>query len=96
MFRKLIAIALALMINAAVLVWFPAWSANSGATADPAGKVLTLPTITVQPTRAQIDALRRERMSPATSSLVPADAGMRTLVMPFYSFAPAGATESVG
>ncbi|HJP97685.1 MAG TPA: hypothetical protein VJ862_03890 [Rhodanobacteraceae bacterium] len=96
MFRKLIAIVLAVLINCAVLAWFHAWSANAIVNAEPAstGVVLTLPTINVRPTRAQLDALRRERVSPVTSSLVPADAGMRMLVMPFYSFAEADATAS--
>lgn len=91
MFRKLIAIVLALLINCAVLAWFHAWSTNVVATAAPAstqvGKVLTLPGITVRPTRAQMDALRRERAPSGSARIAPAGGGMQALVMPFYSFA---------
>lgn len=91
MFRKLIAIVLALLINCAVLVWFHAWSANVVAAAAPAstqvGKVLTLPRITVRPTRAQMDALRRERAPAGSARIAPAGGGMQALAMPFYSYA---------
>jgi len=99
MFRKLIAIAMALLINVVVLAWFHAWSANIVATAEPAttGRVPTLPTIQVRPTRAQLDALRRERVVlPVTSGVAPAEIGMGALVMPFYSFAGADAAERAG
>ena len=91
MFRKLIAIVLALLINCAVLAWFHAWSTTAVATTLPTsthvGKVLTLPRITVRPTRAQMDALRRERAPSGSAGIAPAGGGMQALVMPFYSFA---------
>jgi hypothetical protein len=91
MFRKLIAIVLALLINCAVLAWFHTWSATAVATTVPAstqvGKVLTLPRITVRPTHAQMDALRRERAPSGSAAIAPAGEGMQALVMPFYSFA---------
>ena len=91
MFRKLIAIVLALLINCVVLAWFHAWSTNAVATAAPTatqvGKVLTLPRITVRPTHAQLEALRRERAPSGSARIAPAGGGMQALVMPFYSFA---------
>ena len=99
MFRKFIAIVLALLINCAVLAWFHAWSTNAVATTAPAaaqvGKVLTLPRITVRPTPEQMEALRRERAPSGSARIAPAGGGMQALVMPFYSFAQADPTGSV-
>ncbi len=66
MFRKLIAIVVAVLINCAVLVWFHAWTsamvANASPLPEPARKVLMLPTINVYPSAGQLRALRRERL----------------------------------
>jgi len=100
MIRKLVAIVLSVAINCAVLVWFHAWSTAAVAQVlPPAGtqKAVVLPTITVRPTRAQIDALRREARQPSTSSVTPAGGvGMQALVMPYYSFADEPAAADAG
>lgn len=62
MMRKLIAIAIALALNAIVLTGFYVWSTDAVARAAPSqseGTVRTLPEVTVRPTRAQIELLRR-------------------------------------
>jgi hypothetical protein len=96
--RKLVAIVAAILINVAVLAWFHSWSTAvlaNAARSQHTDQVLVLPTVTVRPSRAQIEMLRRER-KPATSRVAPSgDGGIRALVMPFYSFAHADATESV-
>jgi hypothetical protein len=93
--RKLVAIVAAILINVAVLTWFHNWSSAVIANASPSqhtDQVVVLPTVTVRPSRAQIEMLRRERR-PVTSSVAPSGDGIRALVMPFYSFAQADATE---
>ncbi|HVU82312.1 MAG TPA: hypothetical protein VHD89_09950 [Rhodanobacteraceae bacterium] len=90
MIRKLIAIAAAIAINCAVLVWFHAWSSAAVASAAAASArmptVVTLPVINVHPSAEQ---LHRLRAAPRTSG--PARAGLggdiACLVMPYYSFA---------
>ncbi|HVX04062.1 MAG TPA: hypothetical protein VHA71_02965 [Rhodanobacteraceae bacterium] len=91
MIRKLIAIAAAIAINCAVLVWFHAWSSAAVASAAAASArmptVVTLPVINVHPSAEQ---LRQLRAAPGTSG--PARAGLggaaaACLVMPYYSFA---------
>lgn len=91
MIRKLIAIILAVLINAAVLVWFHTWSTTAMASAAPSprtDKALVLPTITVYPTRAQLESLGRHP-APATTSVGESSGtgDAQTLVMPYYSFA---------
>ncbi|MGH8191226.1 MAG: hypothetical protein ACREP2_07240 [Rhodanobacteraceae bacterium] len=61
--QKLVAITAAILINCAVLAWFHAQGAAVVANATPAPRaeaVLTLPTVTVYPTRAQIESLHRD------------------------------------
>ncbi len=100
MIRKLVAIVLSIAINCAVLAWFHAWSTAAVAKVpSPPGsqKVWVLPAITVRPTRAQVEALRREAPRPGTSSVMPSgDAGVQALVMPYYSFADEPAAADAG
>lgn len=96
MIRKLIAIILAVAINCGVLATLNHLSTVSVASAASpsthAQKIVTLPTITVTPTRAQMDQLQRapaKHAPAAASSATPpaGDVGMQALVMPYYSFA---------
>jgi hypothetical protein len=89
MIRKLIAIAAAIAINCAVLVWFHAWSSAAVASAAAASArmptVVTLPVINVHPNAEQLRQLRAKPVSgPARASL---GGGAACLVMPYYSFA---------
>jgi hypothetical protein len=99
MLRKLIAIVLSIAINCAVLAWFHAWSTAAVAEVAPppaSRKVLVLPGITVRPTRAQLEALRRE-VPQATGSVAPSgDAGVQAPAMPYYSFADDPAAADAG
>jgi hypothetical protein len=103
MIRKLIAIILAIAINCGVLATLNHLStvsvASAAAPSTHVQKIVTLPTIRVTPTRAQMEQLRRTpaaRRPAAASSVTPATGGvgMQALVMPYYSFADAsGARE---
>lgn len=65
--QKFIAIVAAVLINCAALAWFNAVGAQAVASAAPAGAdkaVVTLPAITVRPTRAQLEMLRNEIIPP--------------------------------
>ncbi|MBS0381901.1 MAG: hypothetical protein JSR56_05665 [Proteobacteria bacterium] len=65
--QKLIAIVAAILINCAALAWFNAVGAHAVASATPASAdpaVVTLPTTTVRPTRAQLEMLRKELIPP--------------------------------
>lgn len=92
--RKSIAIVAAVAINLLALASFHAWSVGAMASAasasqpDPASVLITLPTITVRPTAAQMRALRHG-VRPKQASVVAATVtgGMQALVMPYYSFA---------
>jgi hypothetical protein len=69
MLRQLIAVVLAVLINCAVLASFYPWRTAAIAHVVPtesAGSVVTLPTITVRPTRAQVEMLRRMAASTGT------------------------------
>ena len=88
MIRKFIAIAAAIAINCAVLAWFHAWGAAAVAKVDPpvnTQKILTLPTLHVYPSAAQ---LRELRQTSARATPEQANAGgIACLAMPYYSFA---------
>ncbi|HEX7370621.1 MAG TPA: hypothetical protein VF284_10130 [Rhodanobacteraceae bacterium] len=90
MIRKCIAIAVAVLINVAVLGWFHAWSTGAVASAAvkpaSAAPVVTLPVITVRPSPAQLRELRLMR-APAGSKQANAAAGPACLVRPYYAFA---------
>jgi hypothetical protein len=96
MIRKLIAIILAIAINCGVLATLNHLSTVSVASAAPpatqAQRIVTLPTIRVTPTRAQMEQLRGTAAphapAAASSTTPPAgNVGMQALVMPYYSFA---------
>lgn len=97
MIRKLIAIALAVLINAAVLAWFHAWSAAAVASAviphARARDIVTLPMVTVHPSAAQMRQLRESRHAPLAVTPDQASIGgiggdnAACMVMPYYSFA---------
>ena len=101
MIRKLIAITFAILINCAALAWFHAWSASAVASAVPQpgqDKMLTLPVITVYPTRAQWESVRQSASTPqASSKVAPTGArGIEALVMPYYSFADQSTAADAG
>lgn len=89
--NKLIAIAGAFLIASAAVVGIRAW-ANASAHAmmlTPAAAVddmQTLPAITVHPTRAQMDALRREKTTGAEQASAASSGGGVAMDMPYYSF----------
>lgn len=94
--QKLIAIVAAIAINCVVLAWFHAVGVRAVANASPrpglSQTVVTLPTITVRPTRVQIESLRagttaRRAGADAGHATPAADGDARALAMPFYSFA---------
>ena len=77
--QKLVAIVAAVAINVVVLAALHAWTANVAAGAAAAARqtepAITLPTITVRPTPAQIEQLRQARRPDQASRLVPAETG---------------------
>ncbi|MGH8147046.1 MAG: hypothetical protein ACREPY_11995 [Rhodanobacteraceae bacterium] len=91
--QKFVAIVLSILINGAVLALFHVWSTAAVASAAPPAQrmetmVRTLPTITVYPTRAQMEQLHREAV-PATKAggvKPPLGANVQDLAMPYYSF----------
>lgn len=101
--QKLIAIVIAIAINCIALAWFHAWSANAiahaarrapGATARP---IVTLPTISVHPTRAQLERLHHAPQVSASGLKVPVGgAGVQALAVPYDSFADASAAGHAG
>lgn len=90
---KIIAIVAAIAVNLGVLVAFDHLGTTTFADVPPppvhTSAIVTLPTITVRPTPAQIQVLRGEGAWPApatTASTARGEAGMRTLLMPYFSF----------
>jgi hypothetical protein len=97
-FAKPIAITASILINAAVLVWFHAWSVNAVASATSpshADKIMVLPTITVHPSTAQLRALRHAHGSAAPVQAVVVEPDL-AFDMPYYSFAARSAVTAKG
>lgn len=98
--QKPVTIILAILINVAALAWFHDWSTSVAANAaamQRADKIVTLPTITVRPTRAQMELLQRKATPDQTSTVIPSgDGSVQALVMPYYSFADEPETVSKG
>ena len=90
MIRKLIAIVLGLAINAVILGWLFAagGSAVQTAPAADAQPTVTLPTIEVRPSAAQLRELRVQRaQATRRPDVAAATQGAACLAMPYYSFA---------
>lgn len=97
--QKLIAIVAAIAINCAVLAWFHAWTSSvvASATIPSASKVVTLPTINVHPSAAQLRAAGRGHAGAASGG---GQAGIpgndSALAMPYYSFAAQPTSRDAG
>lgn len=96
---KVVAIAGAIVINAAVLAGLHTVTATPVASTQPAPTVIhdtvTLPVIHVHPTAAELRTLRRERAThePAEASN---GGGLACIDMPYYSFAAPCTAAAIG